>query len=168
MSIKIRCPGCRQKIRYSKAPEAGLGRCPRCGTVVLTMGDETDDEAGPAASHGAIVPGSHRRETSPADETAVFRPLFPQRAAVTPPPPAFTAQPPRRPVRLPARRAILSRRVIFGFPVSAGASLHSVPCGGSGPGGLVEILFILGVAGLSMLGLLTLIPVLYCVVGHMA
>ena len=93
MAIKVRCPGCRQKIRYNQAPQNRHGRCPRCATVVLTMEDDStaDPEDDPAASHDAVVPP--RRRTRPDDDTAVFTPLFTPPAPAIPSPPSALALP---------------------------------------------------------------------------
>ena len=116
MSIKVRCPGCRQKIRYSQAPNNRVGRCPRCSSVVLTVDCDSDPDAsiGPAASHDAVVPGP-RRHSNPADDTAVFTPLFPHPVpAITPPPFAAATPCPQAPPRyFPTRWSVLARRGIF-------------------------------------------------------
>lgn len=87
MAIKVRCPKCEQKIKYSRAPEGKQGKCPRCGAVVLTV--EGDDDAsasfGPAASENAVVPGANRGR--PGDDTVEIAPLFPPPIPVVAPPP---------------------------------------------------------------------------------
>ena len=147
MAIKVRCPGCRQKIRYNQAPHGSQGRCPRCSAVVLTMEDASDADAtvGPAASHDAVVPGP-RRHSRPEDDTVVFTPLFPSPVPVVAPRPfARATVPPRSPaVRLPARRAVLSRR---GF-----ATPRHPARPGSIVGDVASALAIAAMLGLSLVG----------------
>ena len=162
MAIKVRCPGCRQKIRYSQAPTGRVGRCPRCGTVVLTMEDGSDADAsiGPAASHDAIVPCPQRR-TRPDEDTVVFTPLFPSPGPARPTPPLAVATMPwsAPSVRLPVRRPVLSRRRLVGV-CKRGASFsrrgHNAPVYAAGAGSVVgDMINAVGLAallGLSLVG----------------
>ncbi|MEK7466214.1 MAG: hypothetical protein AAB074_02265 [Planctomycetota bacterium] len=166
MAIKVRCPGCRQKIRYSKAPHGSQGRCPRCAAVVLTMEIDSDPDAsiGPAASHDAVVPGP-RRHSNPADDTAVFTPLFPHPVPAISPPPSAVAPACRQapPNFFPTRWSVLARRGYFGNARLAGGSFaprRSVApaLAGSLAGNLASgigfaVLLGLSLVGASVLGL---------------
>lgn len=97
MAIKVRCPGCRQKIRFSGKHESHNGRCPRCFTIVIESAADPDDD--PAASHGAIVPRPHQSR--------------PRRfTAAPPPPPALPFAAPAPCATLPWKipHAVLPRR----------------------------------------------------------
>jgi hypothetical protein len=162
MAIKVRCPGCRQKIRYDKAPDNRVGRCPRCSAVVLSMEDDHDSDAsiGPDASHDAVVPGPRRR-SRPEEETAVFTPLFAApvpAVAVLPPLPVPAAHPPAIAAPPPARRRFLRVHKIGGASFSRRGSI--APVYAASPAAVIgDIASALGISivlGLSLVGALVL------------
>lgn len=117
MVIKVKCPTCGQKIKYSRAPEGTQGKCPRCGAIVLTVEAE-EERASPTDTAAEPVQQSFVRNAGGETvEVELPRSALPPPPLVPPerpwaqqaPPTYYPPPPPAQQPIMPKRRSLFGR-----------------------------------------------------------